>query len=360
MARLTAPRLVRRGLELFALISALGFLGVLFWGRNLDSFLGALRALQWRWVALGLAVASMDWVGGGIRLYVLARYVHRPTTLRASIVAAGINAWATMLTPSQTGGGPVGIYALKRFGTPVPEGMIAMFMSWVATLLFFGVAGPVTIALGAGRSLEAHGVLGQGVTLNDLFRLSLGAFVTVGGVVLVMIVFPRLAHGAARRILGWLERRGSKGLAGRIAALNEGVDRAHDALVTYFRGSGWLVLAAAVVLTGLAYGNKLVAGYLVLRALGIEAHFVDVVLLQTLITFLLYFAPTPGGSGLAEILSAAVMSIYVPRELAPTYILLWRILTSYLTVGVGSAIFWHWLKAAERDNFAVLAREQGI
>ena len=82
-------------------------------------------------------------------------------------------------------------------------------------------------------------------------------------------------------------------------------------------------------------------------SMGIHAQFVDVILLQTLITFLLYFAPTPGGSGLAEVLSVAVMSIYVPRALTPSYILLWRVVTCYLTVGIGSLVFWQWLKGAE-------------
>ena len=41
------------------------------------------------------------------------------------------------------------------------------------------------------------------------------------------------------------------------------------------------------------------------------------------------------------------MSIYVPRELTPSYILLWRIVVSHLTVGFGSIVFWRWLKGAE-------------
>jgi hypothetical protein len=41
------------------------------------------------------------------------------------------------------------------------------------------------------------------------------------------------------------------------------------------------------------------------------------------------------------------MSIYVPRELAPSYILLWRLILSYLTVAFGSMVFWRWLKIAE-------------
>ena len=41
------------------------------------------------------------------------------------------------------------------------------------------------------------------------------------------------------------------------------------------------------------------------------------------------------------------MSIYVSRELTPSYILIWRVLVSYLTVGFGSFVFWRWLKLAE-------------
>jgi uncharacterized protein (TIRG00374 family) len=221
-------------------------------------------------------------------------------------------------------------------------------MSFVATILFFGVAGPLAVFLGAGTSLEEHGILGV-ATLNDLFRLSLGGFISIGAVLLLLMVFPGVARRIARRIVAWLERRGSEELASRVASLNDGIDRAHEAMVAFFKGRGWFSLGGSVLLTAPTLANKLLAGYIVLRALGIEAPFVDVLLLQTLIIFLLYFAPTPGGSGLAEVLSAAVMSIYVPRELTPSYVLLWRLFVGYLTLGVGSFVFWRWLKLWEEQ-----------
>ena len=48
-------------------------------------------------------------------------------------------------------------------------------------------------------------------------------------------------------------------------------------------------------------------------------------------------------------LSAAVMSVYVPRELTPSYVLLWRMFVGYLTLGVGSYVFWRWLKLWEEQ-----------
>jgi uncharacterized protein (TIRG00374 family) len=347
MATLIAPRLLRRGLEIFAVISVLGFVALLFYGNNLTLFLQAMLTLRWGWVALGVALASLDWVGGGLRLWVLARHVYPATTLKASVVASGLNTWGSFLTPSQTGGGPMMIYALKRYGVPIPEAMISSLMTFVATVIFYAIAGPLALFLGAGRSLERHGILGHTFTLYDLFRLSLGGFVGIGLLLIALFVFPELGRRLLQALVGWAEQRGSARLAGRATEMREGIDRSHQCLQAFFRGRGWAALAAAVIVSVPTFGNRLVTGYVVLRMLNIHANFVDVVLLQTLITFLLYFAPTPGGSGLAEVLSVAVMSIYVPRQLTPSYILLWRVITCYLTVGFGSIVFWQWLKGAE-------------
>jgi uncharacterized protein (TIRG00374 family) len=320
---------------------------MLLYGNNLEQFLQAMVSLKWGWVVVGMGLAAMDWVGGGTRAWVLARHVYPQAPFKGCVLAGGMTTWAGYLTPSQTGAGPMLIYTMNRYGVPLPEAMIAALMTFVTTVIFFSVAGPLAVFFGAGRSLAEHGVLGQSVTLNDLFRLSLGGFVGVGIVILLLIMFPGIARRIARRLVRRLKKRGSQKLVARVEAIEEGIDRAHNALIAFTRGKGWIALGLAVVLTGAAQANRLMAGYVVLRMLGIDAPFVDVLLLQTLIVFLLYFAPTPGGSGLAELLSAAVMSIYVARELTPSYILLWRLVVSYLTVGFGSFIFWHWLKGAE-------------
>lgn len=356
MANLLAPQILRRGLEIFALISVAVFVAILFYGNNLEEFFGAMLHLRWGWVLLGVGVASLDWFGGGLRLYVLLKHVYPPQTYKGAVISAGVNAFGMMITPSQAGGAPFGIFALTRYGTPVPEGLVATFMSFVATILFFVVAGPLVVFLGAGDSLAEQGILGV-TNLNDLFRVSLGGFISVGLVILSLILFPGVARRLARRVVGFFERRGNPKIAGRVSKLNAGIDRAHEAMVAYFSsGRGWLALAVSVLVTGTTLANKLLAGYIVLRALGIHAPFFDVLMLQTLLIFLLYFAPTPGGSGLAEVLSGAVMSIYVPRELTPSYILLWRIYYAYLTVAAGSFVFWRWLKDWE-DSSAVVSSD---
>lgn len=339
------PKLLRRGLELFALISLLGIaLTLVIFGGNVGAFLRRLLHLHWGWVLGAVLLAASDWVGGGLRLWMAARHLVPRVSLRGMIIAGGMNSWAAYLTPSQTGGGPFMIWVMKRFGVPYAVGTICAFVTFVATVLFFGVAGPLALFFGAGRSLAAHGIPIIGLSFLDLFRASLGMFVLIAIAMLSVILFPNAIRDLIHGIAVWVGRRKPQ-LQVRIERLRGGVDVMHEALIKFFKtGRGWLSLLGIVVVTGFAFANKLLAGYFVLRALGIPAHFVDVLLVQTLVFFLLYFAPTPGGSGIAELLSAALMTIYVPHELLATYTTLWRFATSYLTVGVGSLVFWNWLR----------------
>src|SRR3989475_1004617 len=147
------PRLLRRGLELFAVISLIGVLLVLvFFGETLQGFLSGLVNLRWGWMLLGLGLASMDWIGGGTRLWVVARHVHPGVRLRDMVIAGGMSAWAAYLTPFQTGAGPTMMWVMRRAGVRLPEAMTSTFMTFVATVIFFAVAGPPPPYLGAGEA----------------------------------------------------------------------------------------------------------------------------------------------------------------------------------------------------------------
>jgi glycosyltransferase 2 family protein len=343
MAMALTPRLLRRGLELFAVISLAGVVVVLaVYGENVQTVALALLHLQWGWMVLGLGLASMDWFGGGTRLWVVARHVHPGVRLRDMIVAGGMSAWAAYLTPFQSGAGPTMMWVMGRAGVRLPEAMTSTFMTFVATVVFFAVAGPLAIYLGAGKSLAQHNVV-LGITYYGLFRTSLTIFGVLGVLMLVAMVSPAWLRDAVHWLAGRLERRSHR-IAARIEQLREGIDRAHECLVTFGNPKGWLALFWAVLLSAPSHANKLLAGYIALRALGIPANFVDILLLQTFITFLLYFAPTPGSAGLAEFLSAAVMQIYVGPSQLPTYALIWRFINSYATVIAGSLLFWYWLR----------------
>src|SRR2546425_1600025 len=121
MALALTPRLLRRGLELFAVISLIGVGVVLvFFGENLETFVSTLGHLRWGWLVLGLGLASMDWVGGGTRLWVVARPVHPGVRWRAIVIACGSSARAAHLPPLQTRARPTMMWAVRRAGRGAP------------------------------------------------------------------------------------------------------------------------------------------------------------------------------------------------------------------------------------------------
>jgi len=351
------PRFLRRGLELFAIISLTGVAGLLTYyfiryGDRVDAFVDPFLHLRWWWLLAGLALASMDWLGGGLRLWVTTRRVHPGVRYRDMVMASGMGAWGAYLTPFQSGASPMMVWKMTQSGVKLPEAMTSVFITFVATVAFFAIAGPLAIALGAGRSLQTHGLV-LGITLYDLFKTSMMLFGIIGVVMLVAMVFPRVVRNLLHTAAVKLGNR-SQSVAARMEELSAGIDRAHECLQAFASPRGLLTLFWAILISGPSHANKLLAGYVAMRTLGLEANFYDILLLQTLISFLLYFAPTPGASGLAELLSAAVMSIYVPRVLTPSYTLIWRFINSYATVITGAVLFWYWLRKG------LIGREEAV
>ena len=342
MARLLTPKLLLRGFEFFLVASLLGYGLTLIYGNDVSASLAKFAQLEWPWLFVGLGLASMDWLGGGTRLWVLARHLVSRPSLKGCLLAGGMGAWAGYVTPLQSGAGPMTIYTLRRYGIPLPVAVASTFVSFIATVAFFGIAGPVAILFGAGRSLGTKGNV-LGLSLYDLFLGSLGVVGIIAIVMLVIVVFPRFAAGLIHGLAEAVGRR-SRRVAARLEKLRVGIEDTAASVVAFKTPRGLLAFGWATLLSGPSHANKLLAGYVALRVLGIHANFVDVLLVQTLVMFLLYFAPTPGASGIAELLTAAVMSVYVPRELTPIYTLVWRCIQSYSTIAFGGIVFSGWVR----------------
>lgn len=338
---LITPRTLKRGLQIFFVISVLGVVAVLWrtgaWRSTLDAF-AQVRPL---WMLAALVLASSDWLGGGLRIWLLTKHVYKPTPFWGMVVAGGLTAWASYVTPAQAGGGPTMILTMRRYGVPLPEAMTATAMSLLTTVIFFAIAGPLAVVFGAGSSLSGYATGIGNISLYDIFKTSAATFGVVGGLLIFMLGFPAVTQGLLHRLVNWLEKHHGEKWAKRVAGLRTGIDRMVECTHLYFRTpSGWFQIFLGILTSGLAHANRLLAGYFAMKALGLPASFIDVLIIQVTVSFLLYFAPTPGGAGMAEALSAAVMQKFVPNAYLPAYTIIWRFTMSYATVIFGTFIFY--------------------
>src|SRR5512141_1781582 len=145
MAKLLTPKLILRGFEIFVVASLAGFAITLLYGNNLPAFTSALGRLHWGWLLVGVGLASMDWFGGGIRLWVVAREAYPNPPLQGRILAGGMSAWAAYVTPLQSGAGPMMMYTMRRYGVPLsgaasPSASGAMCWASRSTICSWGVS----------------------------------------------------------------------------------------------------------------------------------------------------------------------------------------------------------------------------
>ena len=68
MSRFLTPKFLLRGFEISVLASLVGFGITLLYGNDFQAFLAGRRdGVHWAWVLVGMGLASMDWIGGGLR-----------------------------------------------------------------------------------------------------------------------------------------------------------------------------------------------------------------------------------------------------------------------------------------------------
>lgn len=341
--RLPSVKTLTRGTQLFVLISVAAIVVGLWW-KAPASARTLVRQLDWRYVALVPALVLADYFLGGLRYRALfdGRILTR-VSLWNTIRANWANIFLGAATPFQTGGGAAQVYMLWRGGARVSEAMLASLINFGSTLVFFLVSSLVAILL-----------LPQGLFPENVAGMIRGGFgVLVFAILLVLasIAFPHAALAVLRWIYDRLlaRTRLARSRDHVIASLEGGIVHFREALRhTLRRGKG--ALAATLVLTLVLFFNKYTIGYVIVRALGHTVPY-DVFLgLQCIQLGLIYFAPTPGASGVAEVSSIWLMTTVLPKELLVVYTVLWRFFTTVLGAMIGGSILLVDLRRLARER----------
>jgi uncharacterized protein (TIRG00374 family) len=332
---------IRKGLKIFFGLSVAS-ISIIFlftdWGKTAE----ALSRVEPGYLIIALLLATADWLGGGARLYLLTRGLSATVTLRSAIKAALSNTAMGAITPSQMGGGPAQVFILYKNGLPVLEAMSASLMTFVVTIVFFVVsAGAITFS-GLNTSIEDE-------TVRSLFRYGFTVFLVCGTLFMVFIARPSWLRKLLRWFFSFLSlfrRRHLLQPGSRANRAIEATAQIHEINVYYIRNR-FPALVLALLLTAGLFGLKCFAAYFIVRGLGVTAGVWEVVSIQILILLVVYFFPTPGGTGAAELGSAVLMAQILPMELLMVYVVVWRIVVMYIAVILGSVVV---LRAVGQDT----------
>ena len=338
---------VARGKLLLGGLGFLGFTGAIFWwlftqGGDGHAGLG-VGDLRWRYLLPLLLVLPVESLASATRIWLICRVLHPGVSFWVCLQSEFANVAVALLTPSQSGGGPGQIYLLRRSGVSVGTGLTATLLSFMGTL--------VGLLLLGCYSLAASGTAANGL----LFRAPVWALTLIASVLLLGAASPDVCRAglaaASRTVCRALGRRelirdwrppGTAPATPAVDRMDVRTARLVDLLYTYrddvrrFLRHGTASVVAVGLLSVVFLLARAVTPYFCARFLGVEGgSFRQIVEAQMALIFLVFFAPTPGGAGIAEGASLTIMADIVPAALAPYYNLLWRFSTAYLAALAG-------------------------
>jgi hypothetical protein len=333
---------LRWGITGFVVASLMGF-GVLFFlSKDLGASLSAFKRFDPRWGLVCLGLASMDWFGGGVRVWVLLKPLDIRVSYWKCVEISGATAALAYLTPSGAGGGPAHLYGLVREGVSVGRAAASNFASFLVNITFLSTAGLCAWFFGASSTIEDLRLPVAHISAARMFEWTASGFAVVVAIIVVFSFNPR-------PLRGWLIKTFGRGH--RMRLLLRWIHELHASLLIYIR-KGKLALLLATLSGTLHFGGRFLLGWAVLRGFGIHAGFIQVVTIHVMLQFLLTFMPTPGGTGVGEVLAPALMKPFLPASLLVAYTAIWRVFLTYLTVLVGGGLLMRWVGADHRRSTA--------
>jgi glycosyltransferase 2 family protein len=247
--------------------------------------------------ALGTSVTT--WWLQGLIYAVLARPQLKSLRVGEMFRVDMAGLFVALISPVRGAELPYKAYLLKRRGLSAGEGSNVVL---TRVLLDAAVLTPAAL-VGLPLFIEFPEMQGSNV-------LVVGVVVIVAAVVL--FVRRRRPQGRAQKRTsprsgsGWRAKVGAK-ISGLLSDMNR-------SFASYWLPGHRTTLLYAVALTIVYWTFRLSAGPLVLMAVGWSGNWLPVVAAQLLlVSFVLPFAPTPGGSGARELGLAALLSGYVPE-----------------------------------------------
>jgi uncharacterized protein (TIRG00374 family) len=320
-----------RGVLTFLLLSVSGLAALFALTFEGDSR-QVLRSLSPGFLGLAAAGAALDLVIGAVRYQIFLRRIRPGTSLWLPIRADLANRFIGAVTPSQTGGGPAQVFVLWRGGIPVPDALSFLLVNFLCTLVFFLLAGGA--AAWVFRSRFSAGAI------RFLVEYAFVAFAACLAVMLVGLFRPDLIARPLAALAAHLRTRTSAWARVTAKACDgavEGTERYRVACRRFIREAP-LLPVASFLLTVVLYLNKFTLAWLVMRGLGVHGSYAATLAVQALLHFILYVAPSPGGSGIAELGTGALMSLLLPGQLLAPFTLAYRFFLLYLPATVGAFV----------------------
>lgn len=250
------------------------------------------------------------------RLIRLSRIAGEPVSLGAALRVVFGNYFMALLTPGAAGGAVIQVLFLRRAGMPTGKATIVVLARTMLSIFFLLCCLPLIFYRDPQILpwFEPAGMVRASTALLGLAVLGMAALRTKLADRLVVVVVKRLPGRWRLQLMKvYRDMRAALAMLGRSPGQVAGA---------FVESAASLLLLYAMV-------------PLLFLGLGVELSLAQAMGRLIFLNLLLYFAPTPGGAGVAEGLFISCFTSLAPMGAVGIVVVAWRIFAEYLPACIG-------------------------
>ncbi len=297
-----------------------------------DETVEAFKRIQLRSLATIITVWFLFIFADGSATFFFAWGSEHRLSLFTSIKTVFIRILFALITPFNFGGQPFMIYYLSKEGVPPGKATSIVITKLLMLSVFVLLATAVAMFLGRNTVTELK-------SLNYLFY-----FTGILQIVVMLLIIFSLLH--PHFLVGLIVNIGK--ISSRIRKNRETRGRFRKKLIreayiarksfrTYFKFQFHYFILGTIS-GGVQYAAQIFLLYTVLHALLPSIPLLEGYVLSALLLFLLSFMPTPGASGLGEMLFVVFFDQSIPLHMLGIGVVMWRFFFNYIGAVFGVII----------------------
>ncbi|MEM6628254.1 MAG: lysylphosphatidylglycerol synthase transmembrane domain-containing protein [Bacteroidota bacterium] len=321
----------------------------------------AISAVQWTgnsflWVFAGFLMMFIRDIGYIWRMWILT---DKKLSLRAAFEVTLLWEFFSAMSPSVVGGSAFAIYMLIKekisAGRSTAIIFIAIFLDEVFYLL---VLPPILFLLGPNQIFDPIRDLGAASGNSLVFGFWIAytvIFLYTSFLAFALFIRPEGTHKVIRRLsMARIFKRWQRNI----------LRLAEELLVSSyeFRSKRWTYWLWAWVATLMAWlGRYLVLNCVIaafaIKGLGLMDHILAFARQAVMFVFMLV-SPTPGSSGVAELMFINMLEDLTPPDLGIALAALWRLITYYPYLFIGFILLPRWTRRVFKEKKPVVEPEK--
>jgi uncharacterized protein (TIRG00374 family) len=281
-----------------------------------------------------VVLLTLYYLSDGLRLYCVIRAMGFHIAFAYIVKLVFVNIFVSNVTPLATGGGVVQVYFMKQKGMPIGEATAATSIRTILAALILFTLTPLIIW----AEPNLFHIFYRKNLLYGIAGFS-GIYLAVFWIILFRIRVIKRWLYRGLYLITFLKIVSKKRFRSLFLKVSHELYLFSDGFRRYFRGSpGWAALS--VVFTAIFLFLLFSFSVILVRALGYQVSVLTVLAFQVVVTFFMYFAPTPGAAGVAEGGYGLLFAQLVQKQDITLLTLSWRFLTIYMGVLIGLFIIY--------------------